>query len=198
MLIPTKDKVLIDPLYDPEKIGSIYMPDQARNSLPSNGDVVAVGPEQNEIEVGFRVLVSTYGVDASRFIWHENRELVIYYDHEVVAFLTPDADVFPRRDSVIVRPSWTDPVDHKRGNIHLVTRVFTAPPVQMGVVLRVGVDVYAVRRGMTVLIPRTGGQELGIRDRVLYSIKVDDIPGVIASAVKNDPADPDYSRGAAT
>jgi co-chaperonin GroES (HSP10) len=198
MLTPTQDKVLIDPLYDPEKVGSIWMPDQARNSLPSNGDVVAVGPEQTEIEIGFRVLVSTYGVGAERFIWHEDKELAIYHDHEVVAFLAPDAEVFPRRDSVIVRPSWTDPVDHKRGSIHLLTRVFTAPPVQMGVVLRVGSEVSTIRRGMTILIPRTGGQELGVRDRVLYSIKATDIPGVINSAVENDTTQPDCSRGAAT
>lgn len=190
---PMGKLVLIDPIYDPRKIGHIWLADQTRNDLPSNGDVVAVGPEQDEIEVGFRVMVSVYGVDQTRFISVGDHEYVFYYDHEVIALLAPDARVFARKDSVIVRPVWTDPAENKVGSIYLLTRVFTAPPVRFGVVLSVGVDVVEIRRGMTILIPRTGGQELAVKDHVLYSIKETDIPGVITSAVTNDTVSPDRS-----
>lgn len=191
--IPLGKSILIDPIYDPDKIGSIYMAPQAQNQLPSNGDVVAIGPAQDEVEVGYRVLVSTYGVDASRFVSINGHEYAFYQDHEVIAFVTPDAEVFPRRDSVIIRPVFHDPEETKAGSIILLTRVFSAPPVKLGVVLRTGENVHSLRRGQTVVLPKSGGNELGVKDRVLYSIRETDILGIVHAT---NTVEQDHSRGA--
>jgi co-chaperonin GroES (HSP10) len=142
---------------------------------------VAVGPAQDEVEVGFRILVSTYGVDASRFITVDGHEYVLYFDHEIVAFLTPDAEVFPRRDAVIVRPNWLDKSEQKYGSLHLLTRNFTSPPPKLGTVLRTGERVHSLRRGDVVVLPKSGGNELGVRDRVVYSINASDILGIVTN-----------------
>jgi co-chaperonin GroES (HSP10) len=176
---PLGQRILIDPVYDPEKIGSLYIPPAATNPLPSNGHVVAVGSDQDEVEVGYRVLVSTYGVDATRFITVDDHEYVLYFDHEVVAFLTPDAEVFPRRDAVIIRPNWLDKGEQKYGSLHLLTRSFASPPPKLGTVLRTGERVHSLHRGDVVVLPKTGGNELGVRDRVVYSIKESDILGKV-------------------
>ena len=155
------------------------MPGSAQNPLPGNGYVVAVGSAQDEIEVGYRVLLSTYGVDDTRFIWVEDHEYAVYRDDEVIAFLTEEGEVYPRKESVILRPNWNDKDEVQHGSIILLTRVFTAPPPRLGTVIRVGESVDSLRRGMLVLLPRTGGVELGVRDRVLYSLKAEDILGTV-------------------
>lgn len=193
---PLGTSILIDPIYDPDKIGSIYMAPEVQNPLPSNGDVVDVGPNQDEIEMGFRVLVSTYGVDFTRFWTHPRtrHEYAIYHDHEVIAFLTNSAEVYPRRDAVIVKPLWNDPDEQGTGRIQLLTRVFSSPPPKLATVERVGSLVTSLKRGDTVLLPRTGGNELGVRDRVLYSLKEVDILGIVTNAIETDSTKPDRRR----
>ena len=189
-------QVLIDPIYDPDKIGSIYMAPQAQNMAPSQGEIVAVGPRQKTLEVGFLVLVH-YVDFSSRKIWRDSTgyEYIFYRDDEVVALLTSDAEVFPRMGNVIVLPSWdrSGPVQHN--NIFTIDRVFDTPPPRFGTVLRTGEGVHSVKQGDVVALPKSGGYEMGVKDRVLYSLRETDILGILTNADKNDPVGSDSSRG---
>ena len=58
-LKPLADRVLVKPLAAEEKVGGIYIPDTAKEK-PQKGEVVAVGPGDNEnkmtLKVGDKVL----------------------------------------------------------------------------------------------------------------------------------------------
>jgi co-chaperonin GroES (HSP10) len=194
--IPTGSRILIEPHYDPDKIGSIFMPPQAQNLAPSSGKVVATGPSQTEVEVGYLVLVSYARFDSKK-LWHDEdrTEYAFYDDDEVVAFLAPDAEVFPRKGCVIVRPSWDISGVVERNKVAVIQRVFDSPPPRFGTVLRTAEGVTTVKRGDTVILPKSGGHELGVRDRVLYSIRETDLMGILTNAVKNDKDRRDSSRG---
>ena len=67
-LVPLTDRVIIEPVVDPEKIGSIYIPDKARDK-GTQGRVVAVGPGRISehgvlipmtVKVGDEVVFSEY------------------------------------------------------------------------------------------------------------------------------------------
>lgn len=197
---PLADHILIEPYFDPIKIGSIYMPPAAQNEAPSHGTVRAVGPLQREIEERFEVIVSTVEwVKKAKFEWLGDSYVYLYTDREVIAFLTRDGEVFPRRDRIILRPNWNRSGVVKHGLIYTIDRVFEAPkPPQWGTVLRVGEDVKTIRSGDEVVIPRNGGNELGVKDTVYYSIKEKDIPGIITNAVKDDTPQPARHRAKAT
>lgn len=189
-LTPIADHLLIEPVYDPDKIGSIYMPPAAQNDAPSHGIVRFVGPQQKEVEVGWHVLLSTAEwVKKASMYWHQgDTRLYFYTDREVIAFVTEEAETFPRRNRLLVRPSWekSGVVEHK--TIVLINRVFDTPqPPQTGVVLKVGEDCKTFKRGDVIVIPKWGGNELAVKDRVLYSLLEKDIPARVINAVDNGP-----------
>lgn len=194
--IPLQDQLLIEPIYDPEKIGSIYMPPAAQDIAPSQGIVVAVGALQKEVEVGFRVILTTREW-VKKSVWKEDdTEYYFYQDREVLGFLTEKGDVYPRKDRVIVRPTWPPSGVVKHGSIYTVDRIFAeAQSPQFGTILRTGESVTTLMRGEVVAIPKWGGYELGVRDRVLYSFKETDIMGILTNAVKVDRDRSDRPRG---
>ena len=59
MLTMLPKKVAIEPLFDPDKIGSIYVPDQAKGRC-DQGLVKYIGCEVETVEVGDHVLFSGY------------------------------------------------------------------------------------------------------------------------------------------
>ena len=54
-LTPLGSRLLVRPLAGPEKVGSIYIPSQHRE-YAIKGEVLEVGPEVRDIEVGMVVL----------------------------------------------------------------------------------------------------------------------------------------------
>ena len=62
MLIPLRDLVYIIPLEDREKVGSIYVPDQAKQRV-DQGIVKYRGPDVKELRVGDHVIFSGYSGD---------------------------------------------------------------------------------------------------------------------------------------
>lgn len=187
---PLGKQILIDAKYDPDRIGLIWMPPSAQNEVPSHGVVVAIGSEQDEIEVGFWVLVETKGYSPSK-VWRDpdGFEYIFYEDKEAVAFVLPDgSDVWPRRNCVIVRPNWDQSGPVKHGRVFLINRIFEGKPEppKTGIVHKVGSLVSSVTRGQTIIIPRSGGHELAVKDRVVYSLEESLIPGILVDADDND------------
>jgi hypothetical protein len=80
-----------------------------------------------------------------------------------------------------VQPDWTDKPTKSAGGIDLLPRVFEAVAPMWGRVHRTGECVTTVKRGDIVLLPPEGGNELAVKDRVIYSIRETDIPGVITN-----------------
>ena len=54
-----RNKVAVEPIHDPDKIGSIYVPDQAKERC-DQGIVKYIGPEVTSVGVGDYVLFSGY------------------------------------------------------------------------------------------------------------------------------------------
>ena len=59
MLTLLGSKVAVEPLFEPDQIGSIIIPDQAK-ARANQGIVKYIGPEVTELEVGDHVLFSGY------------------------------------------------------------------------------------------------------------------------------------------
>ena len=94
MIQPTKGKVVIERDPADEKVGSLYIPDTARDNA-NIGTVVAVNREvwweqgqghHPEVKVGDRVLVGKYsGVE----ITYNDKHLLVLNQKEILAILPP-------------------------------------------------------------------------------------------------------------
>ncbi len=89
---PLSDRVVISPLDNAEeKVGSIYIPDTAKEK-PQEGEIVAVGPGKTEdgkliamtVKVGDRVL---YGKYAGTEIKKDGKELLIVRESDILAII---------------------------------------------------------------------------------------------------------------
>lgn len=89
---PLSDRVVISPLENAEeKVGSIYIPDTAKEK-PQEGEIVAVGPGKTEdgkliamtVKVGDRVL---YGKYAGTEIKKDGKELLIVRESDILAII---------------------------------------------------------------------------------------------------------------
>ncbi|MBW7857773.1 MAG: co-chaperone GroES [Leptonema sp. (in: Bacteria)] len=90
---PLSDRVVISPLENAEeKVGSIYIPDTAKEK-PQEGEIVAVGPGKTEdgkliamtVKVGDRVL---YGKYAGTEIKKDGKELLIVRESDILAIIS--------------------------------------------------------------------------------------------------------------
>lgn len=85
-------KVAIEPIYDPDKIGSIWIPDQAKMRC-DQGIVKYVGAKVKEVEIGDYVIFSGYsGTNVE--IEGEGR-LIIMLEKFIVCKLYPPGTIVP-------------------------------------------------------------------------------------------------------
>ncbi len=86
-LKPLADRVLVEPLAAEEKVGGIYIPDTAKEK-PQKGEVVAVGPGDNEnkmtLKVGDKVLYGKYSGTEINF---EDNDYLIMKESDVLAII---------------------------------------------------------------------------------------------------------------
>jgi len=89
---PLADRVVISPLDNAEeKVGSIYIPDTAKEK-PQEGEIVAVGPGRTEdgkliapsVKVGDKVL---YGKYAGTEIKKDGKEYLIVRESDILAII---------------------------------------------------------------------------------------------------------------
>lgn len=89
--LPSK-KVAIEPIFDADKIGSIWIPDQAKMRC-DQGIVKYIGNKVREVKVGDYVLFSGYSGTLVDINGEE--QLIIMLEKFVVCILHPDPTVIP-------------------------------------------------------------------------------------------------------
>ena len=83
---PLDDRVLVEPLEQEEKVGSIIIPDTAKEK-PSMGKVIAVGTDEELkelVKVGDKVLFGKY---AGTEIKVEGEDLLVMREDDIVAII---------------------------------------------------------------------------------------------------------------
>jgi len=93
MIKPLSDHILLEPLKEEKKKGSIILPDTVDKERPEKGRVVAVGPGklnedgkrvQLEIKKGQVVLFKKYGPDEIKV---DEKEYLIAREEDILAIL---------------------------------------------------------------------------------------------------------------
>lgn len=89
-----EDKLAIIPLADPDMIGSIYIPDKAKQRI-DQGIVKYKGPKVKEVFVGAHVLFSGYSGD--KIAVEDEGELYIMQEEDIICILNDEEAtvVFP-------------------------------------------------------------------------------------------------------
>ena len=163
---PLGDSIIVHPHYDSEKLGSLYIPESASNPQSQQGEVLAVGPKQEDIEVGDEIIYQPYqGTEIE-----EDEQLLIQYCH-VVGWIAPDGEAFPLPDAVMILPDWDD----YTGAMIRPAETFRDNPRTSGTCIRRGEKVGTIEPGQYVFYPPGAGFEVGISTTVYYFIKERDI-----------------------
>lgn len=84
MLIAPREKVIIEPMYDPEKIGSIYIPETAKGRS-KQGIVKYIGEDCKLVKVGDHVLFGAYA--GSTIQLEGEGVLIILFEIDVLAVI---------------------------------------------------------------------------------------------------------------
>jgi co-chaperonin GroES (HSP10) len=177
---PVGDRVLVEPYYDADKVYSLIIPDSAKNPMSQQGKVMAVGPEQKDIQLLDHILYHPF---VGEPVQTAKAEWLMVESRHVVAWLAPDGELFPLPDFVMLMPNFKPDGVVKQGLIYVPRQVFEVEPPETGVVARVGERVSGVVPGMTVVYPLGAGNEIGLdtgKSRaVYYTIKADDLLAII-------------------
>lgn len=185
-LKPTKNKILVDPLYDPDTVETglspgapgLYMPDTGKNPMSQQGVVLAVGPEQKDVEPGDYVLYHPFiGIP----IPHGDEELLLVEYRHLVGFLSGTGELWPLPDDVVIAPEFQRA--GLQGLLWVPRQVFHIDVPCTGVVLKRGERVIGLEVGQRVLYPPGKGNEIGLR-KVFYTIKGADLLATVGVDVK--------------
>lgn len=151
------DISIVEPIYDPDKLGSIYIPQEAKNPQAQQGIVLSAGPDA-PYPAQSHILFEPYnGIP----FYHNQHEFLAVPARTIIGEYR-DGSIFPRSDSVIIEPAFGPIGETKKGSIIIFSRVFENPPVQEGTVIRCGSAVRELSPGMKVLLPPTSGHEVGL------------------------------------
>lgn len=183
---PLHKKILVEPEYDADKIGSFYIPEAYMNPLSQQGVVLAVGPEQETIRVGDRVLyhpwseIEKHGEQQKIPVMKDGKweEAFILDEKFIVGWLAPDGVLFPLPDFIVLDPKFSAGDAHEAGmvgSLHVVGQAFDIEPPQQGKVASIGERVTTIHVGDIVLYPIDKGNEIGLINKVWYTIREEDI-----------------------
>lgn len=175
------DVIILDPIYDADKIGSIYIPDSYKNPEAQQGIVVTAGPEAKDagIEEGQHLLFHPYRAHTFR---HSGSDRVHIRIRDAVAIIIA-GDTYPLPDQVMVLPEWETKYGQKSDLIYLPpTALDSNEPVKVGVIVRVGSKVERVQLNDRIIMQPGAGSEAGIIDRVYYFLKEEHILAILNNA----------------
>ena len=186
-----QDRLIVDPFYDAQMIGSLYLPDSGKNSESQQGIVTACGQDSG-VHPGDHVLYHPYRGDP--FVIN-GRESLALRRKDLVGTITRHGDTYdlhPMPDHVMVLPDWDRKYQQPSSGLVFMpdTALEHNEPVQYGMVLEMGWEVEQMPgRDFTledvVLIAPEKGSEVGwgLDRKVYYFLR----PSHILARVDNAP-----------
>lgn len=183
------DKVLVQPWYDAEKIGSLYLPDSAKNSQPQQGKVIAAGP-QSLVPIGKHIMFHPW-----RGEWHhiDGEDLLLLRNKDLtaqVSWVNQVPLLYPLPDHVMVEPIWSEKYKQPSRFVHLPDTVLEQnQPAMQATICDLGSGLIRMVRdfaiGDTVLIEPGKGSEVGwgYDMKVYYFVR----PKHILARIENGP-----------
>lgn len=150
----------------------IWIPDAAKNPESQQGYVVAKGPE-SEFELLDLVVYHPFSADeALGAIRYAGETYYRLWDHDILGKVV-DRSLEPRAGDVLVQPRW-DNLGERTSPSGIITIDPTvygdAEPPRFGTVLACGPGCIEVAVGDQIVIPESGGDEIGWIDHVIYRI----------------------------
>lgn len=170
MLRALHDHLVVDPYYDADKIGSIYIPEAFKNPEPQQGFVLSAGAD-SKVNEGVMILFHPF-----RSVPLQGTNLIALRDKDVVAYLV-DGELVPLEYHLMILPDWSTKYAQK-GLIYLPpTAQEDHSPVMIGTIAIGTVGEFSP--GTKVVIPPGKGSEIGFKDTVYYFIHQDEILAII-------------------
>jgi co-chaperonin GroES (HSP10) len=162
--------VIIDPLYDPVKFGSLYLPDAFENKYPHQGDVVACGPDF-PFKPGTRVALRSFVVEPI----DAGGRLLAIRGEDCIARIE-GKELYPKPTQVLVLPDWHEKFDQPSRTIIISdVELDDGKGLTRGTVARAGEKVTTVKAGDYVLFPPNKGVEIGYIDTNWYVFEEDEL-----------------------
>lgn len=186
------DFIVVEPHYDSDKLGSLYIPDSYQNPEPQQGKVIACGPS---VDWSPGNLLVYHPFTAIPVPGEKTQHYI--RDRDVVCSIE-DGIPMPKKGEVMIRPDWDSKYKANVGGlIYIPVEVSDAQyePVKFGTIELIHYDGliiytdYRLSRGDYIIIPPQKGSEIGTKDGVFYFIPIDEI----LAKVNNDPDSRDPS-----
>ena len=92
------DRIAVIPVDDPPKIGSLWIPDQAKRRA-DQGVIKYRGDDVKELKVGDHVLFSAYS--GTRITYQDEGHLIVMKETDVVAILGGSGEITVTRSQVV-------------------------------------------------------------------------------------------------
>lgn len=169
-VLGNSDKLLVEPRFDPNRIGLIYLPDYTIDTEPQQGYVRGAG-RYTSFRVGSYVLYHRF---RSTVFWVGRSPRLILHDVDIVAEANPDTGVLTlRAHDVMVNPDWHSKYNpHKWSPVIEISQVELEDdsPVLEGTVEQIGNAVSTVLVGQRIVLPPYVGAEVGLITRNIYII----------------------------
>jgi co-chaperonin GroES (HSP10) len=168
---PILDRIIVEPYYDSNMIGSLYLPDPFKDPEPQQGTVVSVGPDVRNIKPGDYILFHPYRSEPLR-----RTGLISIRGRDVVACVEGE-NFRPVHGELVIRPDWGSKYSYS-GLIYVPKHhLEDYQSVPLGWV-HLSSDP-AFPAGTKVVIPPGAGSQVVWVDTIYYLIQPYDIPAII-------------------
>jgi len=168
MLKAIHDRLVVEPYYDADKIGSFFIPDAFKNPEAQQGVVQSVGPTAN-IREGAYVFFHPF-----RSLPLQGSDLISLREKDVVAYLI-EGELHPLWEHYMILPDWDSKYGQKSEWIYIPPSVMEDhSPVKYGTIIRCAEGTSLPLNTKVVIAPGKG-HEIGFKDSVYYFIHHDDI-----------------------
>lgn len=170
--------VIIDPLYEAEKIGSLYIPRSYANRWPQQGNIVDAGPGFPFL-TGSHVFLRPFVIEPLSIGFGN---LLAVRAADIIASLD-GKEIVPKPTEVVILPDWSTKYGQPSKVIVISdVELEDGRPIQFGIVARIGSEVTTVKAGDYVIIPPDRGVEIGFIDTVWYILEEADLLATIERA----------------
>lgn len=164
-------RLILEPIFGAEKIGSLYVTESYNIEQPHQGEVV-FAPEEVPFRTGDHLVVRPF-VGEPLGDGRYNRLLV--YGLGQVVCKVEGRELYPKPDEVMIVPDWSRKYKQASSLIWLPPSALEhGEPAQFGTVARVGANITLVKVGDYIIFDNKG-IEVGFIDTNYYFLKEEDI-----------------------